>query len=79
MHFINQQRFTTHTNTNKKLLIAKDLRPSYNIDTPPHSLKDPNASLKMEIMKKQKVRVCSLTYNILGAKGCVKILGWGLG
>jgi len=35
MHFINQQGFMTHIDTNKKMLIAKDLKPFYNIDAPP--------------------------------------------
>jgi hypothetical protein len=43
----------------------------------PHSLKDSNASLKMKTTK-ERVRVCSLAYNISGVEGRVGTSGWGL-
>ncbi len=45
-------------------------------DSPPHSLKDSNASLKVKTM--EGVKVCSLTCNILGVEGYVIAPRWGL-
>ncbi len=47
------------------------------IDAPPNSLKDSNASLKVEIMEKW-IGVDSLTCNTLGVKGHARAPGWGL-
>jgi hypothetical protein len=47
-------------------------------DASPHSLKDSNANLKVKTMK-EGVGVCSLAHSILGVKGRVGDLGWGLG
>jgi hypothetical protein len=38
-------------------------------DTPPNSLKDSNASLKVKTLKEEKVRVRSLIRNTLGVRG----------
>jgi len=46
------------------------------LDTPPHSLKDSNASLKVKTM--EGVGICSLTHNTLGVKKHVRAMGWGL-
>ncbi len=47
------------------------------INTPPHSLKDSNASPKVKTTK--GVRVHSLACNTSELKGHVRVLGWGLG
>jgi hypothetical protein len=47
-------------------------------DTPPHSLKDSNASPKVETMK-EGVGVCSLTHSTSGVEGCAGVPRWGLG
>ncbi len=46
-------------------------------DTPPHSLKDSNVSLKVKTM--EGIRVCSLARNTSGVEGHARTLGWGLG
>jgi len=46
-------------------------------DAPPHSLKDSNASMKMNTMEGVGVR--SLACNILGVERHVGALRWGLG
>jgi hypothetical protein len=48
------------------------------IYTPPHSLKDSNASPKVETLEK-KVGVHSLTCNTSKVEGHVGAPGWGLG
>jgi hypothetical protein len=48
-------------------------------NTPPHSLKDSNVSLKVKTMKEKKVGVYSLACSTSGVKGYVGALGWGLG
>ncbi len=52
---------------------------SYNINAPPHSLKDSNASPKVKTTKEEGITVCSLTYSILGVEGHLRALKWGLG
>jgi hypothetical protein len=47
-------------------------------DTPLNSLKDSNASLKMETTE-ERIRVCSLACNTLGVRGATGVSGWGLG
>jgi len=48
------------------------------INAPQHSLKYSNASLKVKAMEKG-IGVRSLTHSILGVKGHVGALRWGLG
>jgi hypothetical protein len=40
---------------------------------------DSTVNPKVKIMKVEGVGVCSLVRNILGVKGCVGALEWGLG
>jgi len=49
------------------------------IDAPPQSLKDSNASPKVETSEKRKVGVHFLVCNILGVKRHAGASGWGLG
>jgi hypothetical protein len=42
------------------------------IDTPPHSLKDSNASLKMKTTEKERVKVHSLVRNTSKVEGHVR-------
>jgi hypothetical protein len=48
------------------------------LDTPPHSLKDSNVSLKVKTTYEEKVGVHSLICNTLGVEGRVRALRWGL-
>ncbi len=48
-------------------------------DTPPCSLNDSNANLKMKTMEQKRIGVCSLVRNISRVKWHVGTLGWGLG
>jgi hypothetical protein len=52
---------------------------NYNINAPPHSLKDSNASPKVKIMEEKKVSVRFLTCSISKVKRHARILKWGLG
>jgi hypothetical protein len=47
-------------------------------DTPPHSLKNSNASPKVETMEK-RVEVHFLARSTLGVEGHARDPGWGLG
>ncbi len=49
------------------------------IDTSPHCLKDSNASLKVETLKEEGIRVRFLIRSTLGVEGYVGAPGWGLG
>jgi hypothetical protein len=53
-------------------------QPSLLHDTPPHSLKDLNVSLKVKTTKK-KVGVHSLACSTSGVEGHARALKWGLG
>jgi hypothetical protein len=55
--------------------------PSYIIliGTPPHSLKNSNANLKVKTMEEERIGVRSLARNILGVEGHVGDPRWGLG
>ncbi len=46
-------------------------------DAPPHSLKDSNASLKVNTSK-EGVGICSLVRNTSRVEGHAKVLRWGL-
>jgi hypothetical protein len=48
-------------------------------DAPPDSLKDSNASPKVETIKEEGVGVYSLARNTLKVGGHVGAMGWGLG
>jgi hypothetical protein len=48
-------------------------------DAPPHSLKDSNASSKVETVEEKGVGVRSLARSTLEVKGRVRVPGWGLG
>jgi len=52
---------------------------SYNINAPPHSLKDSNVSPKVKTMEEKKVSVRFLTCSISKVKRRVRIPKWGLG
>jgi hypothetical protein len=51
---------------------------SYNINAPPHSLKDSNASPKVKTIKEKGIGVHSLMHNTLGVEGCAGAPKWGL-
>jgi hypothetical protein len=51
---------------------------SYNINAPPHSLKDSNASPKVKTIKEKGIGVHSLMHNTLGVEGCARAPKWGL-
>jgi hypothetical protein len=51
---------------------------SYNINAPPHSLKDSNASPKVKTIKEKGIGVHSLMHNTLRVEGCAGAPKWGL-
>jgi hypothetical protein len=51
---------------------------SYNIDAPPHSLKNSNASPKMKTTKEKGIGVHFLMHNISKVEGYARALKWGL-
>ncbi len=48
-------------------------------DTPPNSLYDSNANLKVKTSKEERMGICFLIRNTSGVKGRVGAPGWGLG
>jgi hypothetical protein len=47
-------------------------------DAPPHSLKNSNASLKVNTSKEEGIIIHSLVHNTSGVEGFAKVPGWGL-